>query len=58
MDLQFPSLPGIIIDFAFVWTLLSENYPNAFEINRYYVIILGLQIEDLTTQGVRIAHQS
>lgn len=58
MDLQFPSLSGIIIDYAFVWTLLSENYSSAFEINRYCVIILGLQIEDLNTQEVRIEHQS
>lgn len=58
MDSHFPSLPGVIIDSAFVWTLLSENYSSALEISRYYVIILGLQMEGLTTQGVRIAHQS
>lgn len=55
--MQIPSLPGVIIDSAFVWTLLSENYSSACELSRYYAIILGLQIEDLTTQGARIAHQ-
>lgn len=56
MDSHFPSLSGVIIDPAFVWTLLSENYSSALEISRYYVIIFGLQMEGLPTQGVRIAH--